>query len=380
MEYKLIYILNQYSKKTDQHYFHIISLLEEIASNGVKIALIIEKSDSTPNFKTKNIEVFLVKNHNKVKRLIETYKIINLLYNNGYNKVFVRISKSGIVLSIIHSFFSKLETYFWHSGTVFGFDKKHKKINKRIIDDLTFDFIKIFVKHFVTGPESMAKYYKEVCNVNENKIMILYNDIDLNRFKCINVKEKTNVKKELNIVNDENVILFVHRFSPVRETLFYLPYIFEEFYKYSNDNYIFILIGNGEDKNKLEIIMKNHYLKDKIRILGSIPNSDIQKYYSISDIFINPTMAEGFPRVIIEAEAMGLPIVSTDAGGIKDIVPFEQQDYIVSRFDKESFANALISLSKDASKQEILKKANEEYVNKFSTSNVAKMYIKKIFQ
>ena len=380
---KLIYILNSYSSKSDQHYFHVINLLEEIARNDVHIALVIEKCQDLPIVDNENISIHAINaDISKYKRPVELIKILNRLYNLGYRKVFTRISKSGILISIVFSFFrSKVETYYWHSGTVFDFNRRVKSTIALLKDDIEFWFIKSFVTVFVTGPESMKQYYNKVVGVKESKILILYNDINLSRFDSDQREERKEKNQKLKLDLEDKIILFVHRLSPVRETLYYLPFVLEKFYEVGEfDNYVSVIIGGGSDKEELEKLIENSPYKERIRVLGPKPNAIIQDYYSVANIFINPTMAEGFPRVVIEAEAMGLPIVSTDAGGIRDIVPNEQQRYVVDKKDREGFADALIDLAKKTEVQQELRIINRKYVSKFSTENVAKMYVRELFK
>ncbi|MCO6462365.1 MAG: glycosyltransferase family 4 protein [Saprospiraceae bacterium] len=384
MSKKLIYILNHYSNNSDQHFFHVINLLEAIADLGVEVALVIEKCEAKPVVNSGIIKVYGIPlNVSKWRRPICLFNILRKLYSKGYTKVFTRISKAGIIVPILFSFlYRKTETYYWHSGTVFEFNRKTKSRYALLRDDIEFWFIKTFVTCFVTGPEAMKTYYSDVAGVKEDKIVILYNDIDLLRFNVNKGEDLERAKKMLNLglPKDAKIILFVHRLSPIRESLFYLPYVLDKFYESEGkQNFYSIIIGGGSDKIKLEKLLTKSTHKDKIKILGSMPNAVIQDYYSIADIFINPTMAEGFPRVILEAEAMGLPIVSTDAGGIRDIMPLEQQPYIVAKTDRDSFAKALIDLAARPEERVRLGGINRAFVEKYATPNVASMYVDKLF-
>lgn len=382
---KLIYILNHYSRDSHSHFFHIINLLEEIAKHNVAIVLVIEKCEDVPEILNPFITVINQKSSSRFQRPFELGKILYKLSKSGYNHAFIRISWLAAIVAIMVSFVSNLKTYYWLSGQG-GFENYKKlrwgkeKLNLFITSRLPFIFIKTFVTKFVTGPESMKTYFIEFGKVSASKIIILYNDIDIKRFEILDEKSKDILKLKHGYKKEEKIIFFAHRFSPVRKTLYYLPYIYERFYASIEDNFIIVMAGSGPEEKELKVEVNQSNIKDKIKMLGNIPNAIIQEYYQVADIFINPTYAEGFPRVLIEAMASGLPIVTTDAGGIKDIIGLNQKQYMVDKNDRDTFANKLIELCKNEDQRSILIAENLEEVKKFSTENVAKMYIDKIFK
>ena len=159
-----------------------------------------------------------------------------------------------------------------------------------------------------------------------------------------------------------------------------MPYVIEAGAEALRKNgYRCIVIGGGSEKEALEKEVKAKKLDDILSIMGEKPNALIQKYYQIAEIFINPTFTEGFPRVLIEAMASGLPIVTTDAGGIKDILGAKQREYMVDVRDRDGFAEKLRQLMADSGARDALKEENLHRVKRYSTENVAKMYIQKIF-
>lgn len=382
---KLIYILNQYSVNSAGHFFHVINLLETMADMGVEIALIIEKCDDIPEIINPNIKLFAQRNQQKWLRPFELSKIIFKLHKQGFSKIYIRISWVAAIVAIIMSFFTKQQTFYWLSGQG-GFEHyKSLKINKTkfklfFTSRLPFIFIRKFVYRFVTGPESMKDYFIKEGGVNANKIMILYNDIDIKRFTILNDRDKEELKLKLKLPKNKKIIFFAHRFSPVRKTLYYLPFIFENFSKKTDEDYIIIIAGSGPEEQEVRnALIKTCSLK-QLFFLGSIPNAIIQEYYQVADIFINPTYAEGFPRVLIEAMASGLPLVTTDAGGIKDILGTEQSRYMVKKDNRNSFAQKLIDLANSSKERTLLINENLSTVQKFSTHAVAKMYIREIFK
>lgn len=381
---KLIYILNHYSKDSHSHFYHVIHLLEEISKHHVDVALVIEKCDDIPEISSPNIMVIPQKVTSKIGRPIELGKIIFALTKQGYRHIFIRISWVAAVVAILVSFISKLKTYYWLSGQG-GFENYNKlkwgreKIKLFVSSRIPFAFIKGFITKFVTGPETMKTYFVKVGGVAANKIMILYNDIDVSRFSKVKEEQKQKIKTELGYKENEKIIFFAHRFSPVRKSLFYIPYIFDKAFERMDESYIVVMAGGGPEEAEIKSNIFRSKYADRIRMIGSIPNAQIHDYYQAADIFINPTYAEGFPRVLIEAMASGLPVVTTDAGGIKDIIGERQKEFMVGKEDRDKFADKIVQLCNNEDLRDILSFESLEVVKRFSTERIAKMYVKQIF-
>jgi len=382
---KLIYILNHYAKNSESHFFHVLNLLEVIASQGIQIALVIEKCDDIPHILNENIEIYPQKSLSKILRPLELLKILFILNNKGYKHIFIRISWIAALMAIFASLFTAQKTFYWLSGQgSFEFYRNLNfglsKIKLFFTSRIPFFIIRNFIYRFVTGPESMKDYFILNGRVKPEKILVLYNDIDLKRFTLLKEEAKNDLKSKFNIDIKAKIIFFAHRFSPVRKTTFYIPYIIDNFFENSvEEGYIFIIAGSGPEEREVKEKIINSKFSNRVILLSSIPNATIQEYYQIADIFINPTYAEGFPRVLIEAMASGLPVVTTDAGGIKDIIDKEQIRYMVAKEDRQAFAEKLISLAHSDSEKTLLKNENLNTVQRFSSENVAKMYIDNIF-
>ncbi|MFZ3588949.1 glycosyltransferase family 4 protein [Bacillus sp. DJP31] len=381
MDRKMVYVLNHYSNKSVQHFYHILNLLLAMADKGIKIVLIIEKCDDVPSINHKNIQVICQKEKNNIKRVIELYTILVRLIKNGYKKIFVRITLNSAIISIVSARLHGAKTYYWHSGTTYEIDAKKpffKKIIWFIFSYSKFWFVKTNVNHFVTGPESMIDYYINELKINREKMMLLYNDIDIKRFTPPSSDEKQKIKERLGFNQSEKIILMVHRLSPVRKTDLYIPYIIED-ERLTDLNATLVIIGEGPEKPHLEYLIKHSTASDRIKLLGSKPNKEVQDFYKAADIFINPSYTEGFPRVVIEAMACGLPIVATDAGGTNDIFGTLQKKYVVPKKDIKMFKEKLSTLISDKENLKVLSQENLKTVKKYSTEVVSDMYIERIF-
>jgi len=359
-----------------------MNLLEKIADQGVEIALVIEKCEDIPSISHVNIKVVPQRNVSAVMRTMELFMILRRLIKEGYTSTFVRVSVNSAIISIVASLFGHSKTFYWQSGTTYDVDK-NKPFIQRIIWMLKSRskmlFIKTFIHRFVTGPESMVDYYVTTLRVPRKRMLLLYNDIDVSRFVQPNTIQKVTVREELGYTENQKIILMVHRLSPVRMTDKYIPEIINDDFFKENDIKL-IIVGDGPEKIVLEKKLDEYKLNDFVDFVGSVPNSMIEKYYAIADLFINPSFTEGFPRVVIEAMACGLPVVATNAGGTVDIFSERQKQYVVDKRDVPSFRNAIKELLSDETLLSSLSEENLMRVKRFSTEEVSKMYIEGIFK
>ena len=92
-----------------------------------------------------------------------------------------------------------------------------------------------------------------------------------------------------------------------------------------------LLAGTGDDRAALETIAREIGVTDRAIFAGHIDHSQLPLYYKISDIFVRPSIIEGFGNVFVEAFAAGIPVVATAVGGIPDFLSDPDQNP-----DKES--------------------------------------------
>lgn len=90
------------------------------------------------------------------------------------------------------------------------------------------------------------------------------------------------------------------------------------------------MVGDGELKQNIEYRIKKYNIDDKVVLVGNVSN--VNYYLSNADIFVLSSDYEGLPLSILEAMASGLPIISTNVGGVADIVT--NNGILVSAKDK----------------------------------------------
>jgi colanic acid/amylovoran biosynthesis glycosyltransferase len=81
------------------------------------------------------------------------------------------------------------------------------------------------------------------------------------------------------------------------------------------------VVGEGEDRDRLERLINNLDLRSVVTLLGALPTPTVLDWMHASQVFMLPSLAEGTPTVLLEAQATGMPVLATDVGGVRDIVP-----------------------------------------------------------
>lgn len=143
--------------------------------------------------------------------------------------------------------------------------------------------------------------------VDKGNVYVLHNGIDLNIFQYNNEGRKK-VREEFDIGKEEFVIGHIGRFNKQKNHLFLIE-VFEELKKVKPEAKL-LLVGDGELKLEIMQCLENKNLGDSVIFTGI--RSDIPNLLSAMDLFLFPSLYEGMPNTVIEAQAVGLPCVISD--------------------------------------------------------------------
>lgn len=130
-----------------------------------------------------------------------------------------------------------------------------------------------------------------------------------------------------------------------------------------------MLIGDGELRHSLE--MQAAPIQERVHFLGTHQQEEIKELASAADIFCRPALSEGQGIAFLEAECMGLPIVSTRVGGIPEIIEDTVHGILVRPHDIMGLAQALERLSRDADLRVKMAIAGSKNVQQFSWNFMA---------
>lgn len=149
------------------------------------------------------------------------------------------------------------------------------------------------------------------------KLIIIHNGIDLENFRLL---PREQARKFFSTTYNLQLTTFlvgtVAHLYATKGLKYLIDAAREVTKKFPNAK--FIVIGEGNQRQNLESRIKNYGLQDKIYLLGEI--QEAAKYLSAFDIFVLPSIKEGFPYAILESLAAGVPIIATKVGGIPEII------------------------------------------------------------
>lgn len=105
-----------------------------------------------------------------------------------------------------------------------------------------------------------------------------------------------------------------------------------------------ILVGEGEERKKLEGICRNLGVQDHVTFAGAVPNAELYKWYSSADLMILASSREGWANVLLESMACGTPVVAARIWGTPEVVAADVAGMLVDERTGEAFATAICEL------------------------------------
>lgn len=188
-----------------------------------------------------------------------------------------------------------------------------------------------------------TKKYVLSLGAGSNKIVVLHNGVDIQRFRPADgIKEE--MRKKLGIHKNAKVALSVRRLV-YKNGIDTLIKSAETVVK-KNANLVFLVIGKGPDLAEVKERIIQLKLEKNIRLLGFIPDEELPLYYNTADFFILPSKSgEGLPLVSLEAMACGLPVIATKVGGVEEIME-KNFGIIIPPNNPNSLEEAILDFSK----------------------------------
>ena len=217
----------------------------------------------------------------------------------------------------------------------------------------------------------LLQYYK----VKEDKIRVIHNGVDVDKFQPASDKRKA--KEALGFSPDDIAILSVGRLY-ARKGLFTLiesmPLVARKF-----KNAKFIIVGKGlsNEMKKLVSYATKLGVKDNIVFTGYFPDKKLPKLYQAADVFAFSTFYENLPFAVLEALSSGLPVVTTNVGGIPEMIESGRNGFLVQPSNARELADRILYyLEHPAAASEMAFLARKTILERFDWRLIVKKVLK----
>ena len=193
---------------------------------------------------------------------------------------------------------------------------------------------------FVAVGESVRRALIDFEGLPEPRIEVIYNGCDLSQFDSKR-SDRSLVRSELGLEEGEFVVIQVARLDRLKDwptALRAVKLLLSE-----DPTARFVVVGDGEDRSRLERLSQELQLTERVLFLGSRP--DVPRLLQAADAFMLSSISEGVPLTLIEAMASGLPCVATSVGGIPELIRDGETGLLVRAGDHVGLAAQLARLA-----------------------------------
>jgi teichuronic acid biosynthesis glycosyltransferase TuaC len=311
------------------------------------------------HFRPKNILTnkempFLYRWRNNDVEAIESYYYSFPKIGVIFSGFFYFIACRDLIIDLHKTFSLNLIVCYWTYPEGFGASLIAKKLNIPLVIRPRGSDINIYIQNKLL--RNLIKYVLKkadeiipVCNqlgtaienlgIPSDKIKCIPFGVDTNKFKPL---DKNFCRKKLSINLNCKVILFVGNLVDVKG----IDYLLDAMKILENEgveNLVLNILGTGPLETKYRDKIKK-FKSCKIFLQGGIPNHEVLFWMNASDLFCLPSLSEGYPNVLMEALACGLPVVASRVGGIPEIIDSPDLGVLVAPMKPDKIAQAIKSV------------------------------------
>lgn len=166
-----------------------------------------------------------------------------------------------------------------------------------------------------TVSEFTKQDLQQTLHAQKDKIEVTYNTVE-ECFKKRNREETGYLREKYNIPEENKIVLYVGNIKPHKN----LPALVRAFLTIRREDVNLVLVGKQFDKNIANTLLTGIKKKNKIILTGAVLKDELIDWYNLADVFVFPSLYEGFGVPPLEAMACGTPVVCSTAASIPEIV------------------------------------------------------------
>jgi glycosyltransferase involved in cell wall biosynthesis len=195
-------------------------------------------------------------------------------------------------------------------------------------------------RRIIAVSHATARFIVDVEGIPAGKVTVIPNGVDLERFR---VEPPARARQALGLTDADFVVACVGRLHPHKgqaDLVDALAIVRERV-----PGLVCLVAGEGPERASLEARVRARDLTDRCRFLGSVDR--IETIYAACDVAVLPSRFEGMPNTVLEAMAMGRPVVATSVDGSVELVRHGETGVLVPPRNAGALADALMGLARD---------------------------------
>lgn len=195
--------------------------------------------------------------------------------------------------------------------------------------------------------EIQKKELTQIHNIcEESKIKVIPLGFDLSRFNAAKNEFRESTREEFGILENEVAVAIVGRLVPVKNHLLFINALGNVIKDLTVPVKVFI-VGDGSERSNIEEAVQSLPKSPLLKIKLTSWIQDIAKFNAGMDLICLTSNNEGTPVSLIEAQAANIPVITTDVGGVRDIVLEGETGFIVPKNDVTSLSDKMRLLIED---------------------------------
>lgn len=214
-----------------------------------------------------------------------------------------------------------------------------------------------------------------IYSVPSHKIEVIYNGWEEKNL-AFSQKERYQARDKYNISKDKPSLLFVGRVDDIRKGL---DVLLRAFKIVLAERAATLVIAGAGNQRRHRSLLSSLDIASHVIFTGYVDDMTLAKLYSICDVFVCPSLLEGFGLVILDAMAAGKPVVATNAGGIPEIIEPGENGLLVQAGNENELAMAIAQLLNDDAQARVIgenngRKLRSQYSWRLAAQKTAAVY------
>jgi len=318
---------------------HIVSLINELGRDQVDL-IVFEEGPVAEAAREAGISVhvFQQKHRYEVKVL---YRLRQFIREQNYAVIHTHGPRANALIALVRPFFRASWIMTVHSDPRRDFlDRGLKGKVFEMVHHLTFKK----ADGIIAVSTEIGNYLRSI-GVPEERIKVIHNGIRFSE------QSESKVKKQSSIFT----LMTAGRLSEVKGNAILLRALSKVAFK----DWRWIVCGEGEELDELKRSASVNELTDQLFFKGWLTSSELRNELREADVFVLPSLSEGFPLILLEAADEEVPVIATDVGDVKEVITDQRMGWLIPSDDEEVLTEALTEAHQLYKEHQLLHKGEQ---------------------